>query len=69
MQDYANVSTNPNRPEIFVQSPIQPVEPQPRLGWVQLKVQDLDLGSLLLIASQFGEAIGESAPPRRCGSS
>ena len=42
------------------QSSIQPVEPQPRLGWVHLQVEDLDLGRLLLIASKFGEAIGES---------
>lgn len=60
MDDQADVSIDPNRPEIRVSAPIEPVEMHPRIGGVELKVKRGRLNRPLLPAGQPGETVGKS---------
>jgi hypothetical protein len=59
MNDQPDVAVNPHRPEILVLRFIELVEAHARIGRVKLQVERRRLHSLLLIASQTGEAVSE----------
>ena len=59
MDDDSHVVIDAHRPEIRVLGLRQLVEFQPGLGRVHLEVESRGLGGLLLVAGEFGEAVGE----------
>jgi hypothetical protein len=59
MHDQPDVPVDPHRPERGVLRPLQLVELEPRMGWVQLEVERRGLDRLLLLPRQAGQAVGE----------
>src|SRR3990167_6480877 len=59
VDDQTNIAAHPHRPEILVPRLVQLVEAQARIGRIDLQVERRGLGGFLLIAGEFGEAVGE----------
>ena len=59
VHDHANVAADPDRPEILVLRLLNLVQAHARVSRVQLQVERSRLYRFLLIASEFGEAVGE----------
>ena len=60
MNDETDIPADSHRPEIGISRPIDAMKLHPGIRGIQLQVKHRGLDGLLLIASQFGEAIGES---------
>src|ERR1700731_60937 len=59
MHDEPNVIVDSNRPEVLVFGLIKLVKAHSWVGGVQLEVEGSGFHSLLLVACQFGEAVGK----------
>ena len=53
------IFANPNRPKVFVFGLIKPMKLHTRTLRVHLQIKGRGLHGLLLLAGEFGEAIGE----------
>ena len=60
MNNQPNIATHPHRPEVLVPRLVKFMKTHSRISWINLEIKGRCLDSLLLLAGQFGEAVGES---------
>ena len=59
MNDETDIPADSHRPKIGIPRPIDAMKLHPGICGIQLQIKHRGLDGLLLIPSQFGEAIGE----------
>ena len=59
VDDHTQIGIHPHRPEIFVLHILQPMKIHARIGGIDLKVEGRGFNGFLLVAGEFGEAVGE----------
>ena len=59
VDDEPDIEIAADRPEVLVLGLVEAVELQAGVGRIELKVEGRGLGGLLLVAGEFGEALGE----------
>ena len=59
VNDDAKVAADPHRPEILAPGVAELMKTHSRVGQIQLQIKGRGFHGLLLVAGQFGEAVGE----------
>lgn len=59
MHNQADIAADPHRPKILVLGAVKLVKTMPRIRRIQLQIEGSGLRQLLLLAAEFGEAVGE----------